>query len=84
MEEIGFPWDAQQAKWDEKYKELARHVEVNGPGTYPTRRANPLLHDWVGNQRKEYRKLMKGQRTRLAGMRKELLDKLGFRWPTDV
>ena len=84
LEKIGFKWDAQQAKWDAKYMELARHVEVNGPGTVPGVRSNPNLHYWVGNQKKEYRKMMKGEHTQLAGKRKEMLDELGFPWPTDV
>ena len=83
LEKVEFQWDARQAKWEMKYRELVEHVRINGPGSIPAARANSRLWNWIGNQRKQYRQLMRGEETPLDGSRKELLDELGFPWPSD-
>lgn len=83
LAKLDFQWDAREAKWNAKYGELVDHVRVNGLGTVPDHRTNRLLRYWVDNQRKQYRRMIKGEPTPLDGERKEKLDKLGFPWPTD-
>ena len=83
LQKVEFQWDANQAKWESKYHEMVEHVRLNGPGSTPDKGSNPQLWNWVDYQRKQYRQLMRGKATPLDGERKELLDKLGFPWPSD-
>jgi len=80
LEKVNFQWDARQAKWEENYRELAEFVAMNGKGSLPSYQQSRLLRFWCNNQRKEYRKLLNGEPTLLAGKRKEMLDELGFPW----
>jgi hypothetical protein len=82
LEKIDFAFDAREANWLIKYQELAEHVKVNGRGSIPSETSNKLLRYWVLNQFKQYRAMMRGEKTSLTDKRKSLLDKLGVLWPT--
>ena len=84
LEKIHFQWDAMEVKWESQFYELVNFMAINGTGSLPTHRQNRFLRFWCNNQKKEYRKLMKGESTRLRGRRKEMLDKIGFPWPEDA
>ena len=67
--------------WSQWYEQLVEyketHADCNVPRTYS---GNKGLAKWVGRQRDEYRKEMKGQPSSLTAARKAALDKVGFRW----
>lgn len=79
---VDFQWDAWEARWMQKYQELADYVRINGKGSIPSMRTNKVLRCWVIQQQKQYKQKLKGETAALNEKRKDLLDELGFPWPS--
>lgn len=83
LEDIGFTWARQKGDklWEDKYRDLqayqARHGNCNVPTKY---RVDTALGRWVSTQRKQYKEMLKGQRTLMTKERARRLEDLGFRW----
>lgn len=81
LEELGFVWNANDARWMERYNELAEFKRANGHCNVPDRyMPNPKLATWVRNQRVQYRGSEKGKKSSLTPSRIELLQEIGFQW----
>jgi len=78
--EIDFVWNARDARWLERYRELKEHYELNGAyGALPSPKHDSSLRAWCIQQRKLYkRKHEDGARTSLTDERERLLEELGF------
>ena len=78
LQDIGFVWDVQEALWDRKYRELEQFVDKHGHCFVPLRH-HQELGVWVRNQRREYRKLERGESsTLLQHCRLQKLQALSF------
>ena len=68
-------------RWMQRVEELRKYKEQYGdcnvPIAYPD---NPGLATWVKNQRTEYRKWTKGQKTSMTEERFQKLQDIGFQW----
>ena len=75
LDELGFIWDAREARWEEMFEALAaywhRFGDCNVPRYWPE---NQKLSNWVGMQR-NFRKASKVNKDRIRR-----LDELGFIW----
>ncbi|MBF0162328.1 MAG: Helicase associated domain protein [Magnetococcales bacterium] len=71
LEELGFCWDLEAAYWEEMFASLQHYREIHGhcllPPSWPE---NPLLADWVGKQRRDWRggRLSEERISRLNGL----------------
>lgn len=73
LSEVGFIWDARDALWEERFRELARFKHIHGHCNVVHRWANnPALGSWVRAQRLK--------RTQLSEDRIGRLDEVGFVW----
>jgi hypothetical protein len=84
LRKVDFEWNALEAKWLIRYEALVEHMRVNGRGSYPTRKSNPPLRDWVDHQQRHYRKLLRGDPAPLTDQRKAMLDEIGFPWQSEA
>ncbi|MBF0463073.1 MAG: Helicase associated domain protein [Magnetococcales bacterium] len=75
LDELGFCWDLEAAYWEAQCADLIRFQTEQGhclvPPSWP---ADPLLADWVGKQRRDWRA------GRLSAERLARLEALGFVW----
>ncbi len=72
LEDINICWDPAEEIWQKNYKELKKFAKKYGHTNVPNR--DPLLGEWVGNQRKEYKK------GKLTKERIQLLEEINFIW----
>jgi len=81
LEDIGFEWDPQRAKWVEMYAKLkefhAEHGHCKVPKGY---NRDTELANWVRNQRLEYTNKLRNKKSRMTQERLDLLNELGFTW----
>ena len=81
LQELGFVWDSHGAAWEERLNELRSfwmaHNHCNVPSKYPE---NHQLSIWVKCQRRQYKLLMRGQRSNMTQQRINDLERLGFVW----
>jgi glycerol-3-phosphate cytidylyltransferase-like family protein len=82
LNELDFVWDANEYKWQLKYKELAEYQSNNGYGALPRQNDPGMapLYRWVVYQRNAYKKWVKGEKSSLNSGRVALLDQLGIHW----
>ena len=97
LEDMGFVWivvsgpilkDSNRFKrieeqWKQKFNELVKYKEKYGDCLVPRRyeQNNIKLGNWVGNQRREYKRWLKGIKTcRLTQEKVDLLEDIGFVW----
>lgn len=78
LESLDFCWDARDAIWMEKYKELEEYVKMNGYGNAPSAKHLPSLRRWFNNQVKQQKLFLEGQKSSMTESRLERLKKLGF------
>ncbi|KAL7568634.1 hypothetical protein ACA910_022732 [Epithemia clementina (nom. ined.)] len=72
---------SREYRWLRRYKQLIEYAEIHGDCLVPRYFAeNPALGNWVLEQRQNYRKMQKGERSRITWARKYLLKMLGFDW----
>ncbi len=75
LDELGFCWDLDAAYWEDRVADLVRFQAEHGhcqvPPSWPS---DPLLADWVGRQRRDWRA------GRLPVDRMARLDELDFVW----
>ncbi len=75
LEALGFGWGPHAARWEERFSELVRFKGEHGHCDVPRAWSkNPVLGNWVGTQRSNYR------RGKLSPDRVELLEEIGFRF----
>jgi hypothetical protein len=83
LDEIGFPWDAHEARWLRQYSFLVRYVQNRGNASLPTF-GDPMygkLRKWLRCQNQHYQKYVQGKRTPMTLERKQRLDDvLGSVW----
>jgi Fe2+ transport system protein FeoA len=85
LESMGFERVLQQHRphqtWEERYQQLQEykreHGDCNVSKTYPVNRS---LAWWVTDQRREYKKRGKGQKSSMTDERKKKLESMGFEW----
>ena len=77
LESEGFVWDAAEAIWFEKYKEVRDFYITNGHIRIPAKKRNDL-NRWCRYQRKLYRMHLNGERTSLTGERIKLLAEISL------
>lgn len=71
LEEIGFQWSVNNAKWSQRYLELVQYYKIHGNSLVPNYYAeNPGLARWVKRQRHKIP----------SAERRKLLDDVGFVW----
>ena len=81
LDSIGFEWNAHEASWDERFKELQIFKRRHGHCDVPTRdKENPKLSIWVKSQRRQYKLFRMGQPSSMTADRLEKLSELGFEW----
>mmetsp|Transcript_22015 Transcript_22015/g.32518 ORF Transcript_22015/g.32518 Transcript_22015/m.32518 type:complete len:438 (-) Transcript_22015:60-1373(-) len=81
LEKIGFVWGAQEANWEERFKELVEYKKIHGHCDVHTKSSSvPKLGTWVRCQRRQYHLFMLGKRSNMTRERIETLEKLGLRW----
>ena len=81
LNQIGFVWDAQEAAWEEKFAELVEFKATHGHTDVPRSWENNQLNNFVGNQRRFYKKFKEeGKMVAITKERIERLDSIGFEW----
>lgn len=83
LNRIDFCWDAREAVWYEKYRELERFVTANGLGCLPPKKTHAVLVDWLKYQKKLHRDKLKGKKVSLTDKRIAELRRLGFVFDSD-
>ena len=79
LESLGFVWDSHRNAWDERYGELVAYYEANGNCNVPSSySANPKLALWMKVQKRQFRKLARGEKSPMTCSRLERLKLLGF------
>ena len=79
LDDLDFCWDIRALKWEHRFQELQAFQKIHGHCSVSTREY-PKLGVFVQNQRREYRKLLGGNRTTLTPQRIERLQRIGFEW----
>ena len=78
LESIGFVWNANDAKWEQKYQELVEYKKRHGHCNVPTPfRENPPLGKWVSQQRYKYNQ---ENSCNIKDERIRKLESIGFSW----
>lgn len=77
LNEVGFVWNTNDARWMDKYSELREHMRVHGMGSIPLHRHNKSLRRWVDKQRELYRIKRDGGSCSLTDERERLLKAVG-------
>lgn len=81
LNDIGFIWDAQEALWQERFRELLNFKRANGHCAVPTMYApNQQLATWVKFQRRQYRLYQEERPSFITAERIKVLEKHGFEW----
>mmetsp|Transcript_2194 Transcript_2194/g.3171 ORF Transcript_2194/g.3171 Transcript_2194/m.3171 type:complete len:389 (+) Transcript_2194:165-1331(+) len=81
LNDIGFSWDAKDALWQERYKNLVEFKNEHGHCVVPTIFAeNQRLATWVKFQRRQYKLHLAGRPSYMTPGRIESLNSLGFEW----
>ena len=81
LEEIGFVWNTNDARWVERYNDLKAYKSLHGTCNVPDKyELNQTLATWVRNQRTQYRKAQNGVVSTMTNGRIELLESVGFEW----
>ena len=75
LDSIGFTWSMHDAKWEEKFQELASSVRLHGHCNMAwLDSTNGSLYNWAKRQRRQY------HAGKMSSCRVERLESLGFRW----
>jgi hypothetical protein len=81
LQQLDFAWDVQSVVWDKRYQDLllfcAQHQHCRVPPKSPE---FPRLAVWVRNQRREYKRLERGEKSTLTADRLQKLRDLDFAW----
>ena len=83
---IGFVFEKNTRKWDQRYQELEMYKKKHGDCMVPDNyEENPSLASWVANQRNLYKgiqsgKTQSGNSSSLTAKRTQLLNDIGFCW----
>mmetsp|Transcript_13118 Transcript_13118/g.18571 ORF Transcript_13118/g.18571 Transcript_13118/m.18571 type:complete len:456 (+) Transcript_13118:133-1500(+) len=81
LDELNFVWDAHEAQWQSRYKELCDYQKTFGDCLVPKSWApNVELANWVDSQRYRHKKWKDGDADFYTVEREALLDKIGFAW----
>lgn len=81
LQQIGFVWQAQEAHWQERFKDLLEFKKQHGHCKVPTRyHKDKSLGSWVKCQRTQYRKYKRNESCNINKERILQLDSLGFAW----
>jgi hypothetical protein len=79
--ELDFPWDIQSSIWDGRCRDLQTFHRVHGHcRVAPNSNEFPGLGVWVRNQRREYKRLERGEKSTLTVARLQSLRDLEFEW----
>jgi hypothetical protein len=81
LQDLDFPWDIQSNVWDGRQRELQLYQRQHGHCRVPPNSNDfPGLGVWVRNQRREYKRLERGEKSTLTTARLQALRDLGFEW----
>jgi hypothetical protein len=81
LEDIGFVWDSHQAAWDEHFESLKTFRMLHGHCSVPIHyEEDKQLSVWIKCQRRQWKLLLKGQKSTLNAPRMERLNTIGFPW----
>jgi hypothetical protein len=81
LEGIGFVWNVQIIKWEDRLKDLADYRRIHGHCNVSQNYSeNPKLGSWVSNQRKHYKARVEGKQSPMTPFRIQDLERLGFEW----
>ncbi len=81
LDRVGFCWDAHDATWLERLRELTNYKAKHGTCVIPLNYSeNPKLGTWVHHQRRQYKLFQKGSPTHITRERIMALERLGFVW----
>lgn len=79
--DLDFPWDIQSSIWDGRYRDLQSFHRQHGHcRVAPNSNEFPGLGVWVRNQRREYKRLERGEKSTLTTARLQALRDLEFEW----
>eukprot|EP00586_Coscinodiscus_wailesii_P019545 CAMPEP_0172506182 /NCGR_PEP_ID=MMETSP1066-20121228/192487_1 /TAXON_ID=671091 /ORGANISM="Coscinodiscus wailesii, Strain CCMP2513" /LENGTH=244 /DNA_ID=CAMNT_0013283087 /DNA_START=204 /DNA_END=938 /DNA_ORIENTATION=- len=88
LEEIGFVWQEENAKfkpddttWMQRYEDLRKFKMKHGHCRVPRGFAeNPSLGNWVSSQRMHFKKYKEGKKSTITENRVRALEQIGFQW----
>jgi len=81
LKEMDFEWNAQDAAWKNSYEDLKQFHADHGHCMVPMNFAKyPKLGVWVLNQRRQYKKLIRGQNSHMNDERIHKLKSINFIW----
>jgi len=81
LEYISFVWDAHEALWHERVKDLIQFKKEYGHCEVPTRyQPNIQLATWVKSQRRQYKLYCDNNPSNMSAERAMELNKHGFQW----
>jgi hypothetical protein len=81
LESLGFEWGVCITDWKYRLSELADYRKIHGHCNFPwSISENSKLENWVGKQRKQYRKHLAGKKSSMTNLRIQELESLGFEW----
>ena len=79
LEALSFAWDLHTARWEQRFEELCSFQQEFGH-PHPTSLQNRRLYVFVQNQRREYKRLVLGEKSTLTEDRYERLVAIGLEW----
>lgn len=83
LNDIGFAWNAQEAIWQERLKELSEFKQTTGHTLVPLNHVEyPKLGLWIKEQRRHYSLLKQGKPSHMTQERIDALNSIGFCWDT--
>jgi hypothetical protein len=81
LESLDFEWGACVTPWEDRLSELADYRKIHGHCNVPQRYSeNPKLGHWVGQQRRNYRLHLEGNKSYITLPRIQALESLDFEW----
>ena len=78
LNELGFVWDSHSSSWYEHFQTLAAWSLQKGHCNVPN--SERSLSAWCKHQRREYRRFIKGMKSRITQERIDALTSIGFTW----
>mmetsp|Transcript_79334 Transcript_79334/g.230370 ORF Transcript_79334/g.230370 Transcript_79334/m.230370 type:complete len:105 (+) Transcript_79334:385-699(+) len=81
LEALGFVWQVHKSQWETRFVEFQNFHRQHGHPYVPINYAkNKKLATWVKHQRRNYRKLCRGQPSTMTLDHMERLQASGFEW----
>jgi Helicase associated domain len=80
LNSVDFCYDAHNRTWFKRFHQLEKCHKEHGSQMIPTNHMDPKLATWVHFQRRQYRKMKRGEPNHIDAERIDALNKIGFVW----